>query len=226
MGGWSILDYGLNFSEDPHDWLQLGYASYLSSFALMNTGREESDYGYWFPGEQNDGALGMAFMSAKHDRAWYQKDEDRGAWRYDAEQNLGMAVVTRSASTILSKDPLFGWIAYGGSLWQNETGFEISPSDGVGLRFWAVNDSLRIGAELDRDTWTKISTSKDLDEIELMLETQTETHQTKLTLHKYGNEEWVVHQDGRLLISQPSGNREYYVLSVTDSQHTITIRRK
>ena len=34
MGGWGILDYGLNFAAAPYDWLQLGYASYLSSWAL------------------------------------------------------------------------------------------------------------------------------------------------------------------------------------------------
>src|SRR6185312_2206451 len=31
MGGWGILDYAMNFSDRPTDWLQLGYASYLSS---------------------------------------------------------------------------------------------------------------------------------------------------------------------------------------------------
>ena len=49
MGGWGILDYGLRFAPEPWDWLQLGYASYLSSWALMNTGRADTNYGYWFP---------------------------------------------------------------------------------------------------------------------------------------------------------------------------------
>ena len=39
MGGWGMLDYALNFAPRPSDWLQLGYASYLSSWCLMNTGR-------------------------------------------------------------------------------------------------------------------------------------------------------------------------------------------
>ena len=38
MGGWGVLDYALNFAPRPYDWLQLGYASYLSSWCLMNTG--------------------------------------------------------------------------------------------------------------------------------------------------------------------------------------------
>jgi len=46
MGGWGILDYGINFADNPFDWLQLGYASYLSSWCLMNTGTPETNYGY------------------------------------------------------------------------------------------------------------------------------------------------------------------------------------
>ena len=42
MGGWSILDYGKYFADDPYDWLHLGYASYLSSWSLMNTGTGDS----------------------------------------------------------------------------------------------------------------------------------------------------------------------------------------
>lgn len=55
MGGWAVLDYGLNFASDPAPYLRLGYASYLSAWALMNTGTAESNYGYWYPGRGNDG---------------------------------------------------------------------------------------------------------------------------------------------------------------------------
>ncbi len=58
MGGWSILDYGLNFASDPVPIFASGYASYLSAWALMNTGTPESNYGYWYPGKDNDGGAG------------------------------------------------------------------------------------------------------------------------------------------------------------------------
>ena len=95
MGGWAILDYGLRFAEKPYDWLQLGYASYLSSWALMNTGNEESNYGFWAPGKENDGAMGWAFMSSKFARAWNRKDYPRGAWYYDGEADLGNGAAIR-----------------------------------------------------------------------------------------------------------------------------------
>jgi hypothetical protein len=53
MGGWAVEDYGLNFASDPIPYLRLGYASYLSSWALLSSGTPESNYGYWFPGKEN-----------------------------------------------------------------------------------------------------------------------------------------------------------------------------
>ena len=83
MGGWGILDYGLRFAPEPWDWLQLGYASYLSSWALMNTGRADTNYGYWFPGPENDGASGWQFMTAKFGRAWIRTDGRVLDWTVD-----------------------------------------------------------------------------------------------------------------------------------------------
>jgi hypothetical protein len=61
MGGWSVLDYALHHADDPIPYLRLGYASYLSAWAQMNTGTAESDYGYWYPGPENDGGAGGDF---------------------------------------------------------------------------------------------------------------------------------------------------------------------
>lgn len=155
MGGWSILDYGLIYAEKPWDWLQLGYASYLSSWALMNTGTKETDYGYWYPGVENDGAMGWAFMSAKYGRAWIRKDEPRGAWRYDGEADLGLGASFRMAQTVLAADPIFGWIAYGGVLKQDEDWFSVIPRDGVRNKFSLVSESSRIRISMDRDCFEK-----------------------------------------------------------------------
>jgi hypothetical protein len=66
MGGWSILDYGLHIARDPTDYLRLGFASSLSSWALVNSGTGESGYGYWFPSGNNDGG----FMPEPSGRGW------------------------------------------------------------------------------------------------------------------------------------------------------------
>ncbi len=138
MGGWGILDYGINFASAPWDWLQLGYASYLSSWALMNTGRAETNYGYWFPGPENDGASGWAFATAKWGRAWIRKDVPRGPWHYDGEIDLGYGAGIRMATTLVTDDPLFGLIAYGGTLRADEMRLEVVPRDGLRQRFCAI----------------------------------------------------------------------------------------
>ncbi len=117
----------------------------------MNTGTEESNYGFWFPGKKNDGAMGWAFMDNKHGMAWMRKEVDRGAWFYDGEADLGNGAIFRMAQTVLSNDPLFGWIAYGGTLRETKTGFLITPKDGVRNRFSLVAGDRRLSVTLERD---------------------------------------------------------------------------
>ena len=137
MGGWGVLDYALNFAPKPFDWLQLGYASYLSSWCLMNTGRPETGYGYWYPGPENDGASGWQFMSAKAGSAWMGSSYPggvtvpRGPWRYDGEIDLGYGGALRMAATVVARDPVFGWIAYGGALEEKRGEVAVEPRDGV-----------------------------------------------------------------------------------------------
>ena len=229
MGGWSILDYGLQFSEDPHDWLQLGYASYLSSFALMNTGRPETEYGYWYPGEKNDGALGWAFQEEKHGREWIRQNEDRGAWRYDGEQNLGMGAVTRMASTIFTEDPLFGRIAYGGQFEETDEVYKIWPRDGVRIRFWLIDDNQRLGVELERDGFSRdkpILVSKNCNRIEFTIENRTNTsHQTKLILDGNKLDEWKLSLDDENIQPEIKNERIIFSLDIINSEHQILLER-
>jgi len=111
LGGWAILDYALNYAKDPYPYLRLGYASFLSSWALMNTGTKQTQYGFWYPGADNDGASGWAFSPEKYAPIWLRKENPRGAWSYDGEIDLGYCGALRAAATIVADDPLFGMIA-------------------------------------------------------------------------------------------------------------------
>ena len=190
MGGWSILDYAKFFAEDPYPWLRLGYASYLSSWALMNSGTEESDYGYWSPGKENDGAMGWAFISSKRGRAWIGKEYGRGAWMYDGEADLGNGAAVRMAETVLAEDPLFGWIAYGGVLSENRKGFAVVPSDGIRGRFSVVADNIRASMVLARDGFAggeAVKVSPAADRITFRIENRSpESHLTQLKVQGFG----------------------------------------
>jgi len=93
MGGWSILDYALYYAKDPEKYMRLGYASHLGSWALMNTGTPATNYGYWYPGRENDGAAAWAYGPEKYFRTWAGPSQARGAWAYDGEIDSGFSGV-------------------------------------------------------------------------------------------------------------------------------------
>jgi len=151
MGGWSILDYALHHAPDPWLYLRLGYASLLSSWALMNTGTEETNFGYWYPGPENDGGAGSAYVLAAYGSNWFGKEQPRGAWQYSGEIDLGFGAALRSTAVIVANDPIFGRIAYGGALLRSSGESCVIPQDGVGRRFHLLDGRHRIHLALDRD---------------------------------------------------------------------------
>lgn len=223
MGGWGVLDFGLNFAPDPYQWLQLGYASYLSSWSLMNTGTSANNYGSWFPGKENDGASGWQFMSSKAGTAWMGSSfpggvtEPRGPWHYDGEIDLGYGGALRMAATIVTKDPTFGWIAYGGSIKEiagpNSSSanlLAVNPRDGVRRRFDVLiqdpslpfKDSLgRLKIELARDGFdakSEVILDKALKSVAFTIENRTGgAHVTTMKLALPANAHMALTVDGK-----------------------------
>ena len=144
LGGWSILDYALHFAEDPTDSLRLGYASSLSSWALVNSGTEASGYGQWFPGRNNDGATGGGFMPDAIGRGWIGKEVSRGAWYYSAEQDVSYCGALRTHATIVTRDRVFGEYAYGGELTRKADTVSVIPRDGLRTRLHVIRDDQRL----------------------------------------------------------------------------------
>jgi hypothetical protein len=228
MGGWSILDYALNFAPRPTDWLQLGYASYLSSWSLMNTGRAENNYGFWFPGKENDGAAGWQFMSSKAGSAWMGSSYPggvtvpRGPWNYDGEIDLGFGGALRMAATIVTHDPIFGWFAYGGLLRENGNELTINPRDGVRRRFDVVipditlpfaEDTRRLKIELERDGFAAdglISLDKTASRIAFTVENRTgRPHSTGLRFSSPIGVTYSILQDGKPIGLEQTDNWDY-----------------
>ena len=151
MGGWSVLDYALYYARDPSANLRLGYASFLSAWALMNTGTPESNYGYWYPGKANDGGAGGGFEPAAYGRTWLEQPHHRGSWYYACEIDLGYCGALRSAATVLADDPIFGRFCFGGDWRDGRDGLEVIPKDGVRRRFHALLDSGKLHLVLASD---------------------------------------------------------------------------
>jgi hypothetical protein len=228
MGGWGVLDYGLNFAPSPYDWLQLGYASYLSSWSLMNTGTAATNYGFWFPGKENDGASGWQFTSAKAASAWMGGSfpggvtEPRGPWHYDGEIDLGYGGALRMAATVVTNDPTFGWIAYGASMKDGPNTLSVNPRDGLRRRLDIVlqdralpfADSLvRFKLELERDGFdakSDIVIDKSVRSVAFTLENRTATaHSTGLRLALPVNSHYTLTVDGKAVPLVATGNPDY-----------------
>jgi hypothetical protein len=176
LGGWGILDYGLHFATNPADYLQLGYASSLSSWALVNSGTAASGYGYWFPSQNNDGATGGGFMPEPSGRAWIGKQMTRGAWYYSAEEDVGYVGALRTHATILTRDPVFGEFAYGGEMTRASASVSVIPRDGLRVRFHVVRGSQRLHMLLDHDGFAKeraIVVSDDLSALQFAVENRS-----------------------------------------------------
>ena len=229
MGGWAILDYAMNYAKDPFPYLRLGYASYLSSWALMNTGTPESNYGYWYPGPANDGATGWAVTPEKYGPMWIRKDNPRGAWPYDGEIELGYAGGLRMAATILAHDPLFGLIAYGGILEEIEGAWAVVPQDGLRSRFCIVESDRRLMINCDWDGFAageQIIVRKDGTRIDLRIENRSGvTHTMTISVNGMQDGSYAVTgANGLSTIVVKSGRAQIPVLLGADGTQAISLQ--
>ncbi|MCC7208738.1 MAG: hypothetical protein IT323_15630, partial [Anaerolineae bacterium] len=151
MGGWAILDYALHYAEDAARYARLGYASYLAGWALVNSGTPESNYGFWFPGPENDGATGWAFEPGKYTTNWAGKAQGRGVWSYDGEIDSGFSGGLRTAAVVVVDDPLFGLFAYGGILEVTGHSLVLWPKDGLRQRLHLLDADPALHITLERD---------------------------------------------------------------------------
>ena len=174
MGACSLLDYACYYAQDPFGILRLAYGSLLSSWALMNTGDEESKYGYWFPGKEHDGCAGGGFEPLYLGETWLEQPHTGGSWYYSCEIDLGFCGGFRGAAAILAEDPLFGTICYGGILRKTDQCCRVDISDGVQRRFHYITKDKKLHVELQHGQFTEensVEIAMDLSRIELRIKT-------------------------------------------------------
>jgi hypothetical protein len=204
LGGWAVLDHGLNFADNPTDYLRLGYASALSAWCLVNSGTAESGYGYWYPAKANDGATAGGFIPEAWGRGWIGKTMPRGAWHYSAEEDVGYVGALRTQATVVVNDPVFGDYAYGGILSRANNSVRVIAHDGLRMRLHVIRDKQRFHLLLDNDGFAAeqpITISDDLHTVAFRVENRAaKPHATHMRIS-----------------GMPSGN---YAISVNGSQVT------
>ena len=235
MGGCSILEHALYYEDEPWEMLRLGYGSLLSSYALMNTGTEESGYGFWFPGKEHDGAAGGGFEPLYETETWLNQPNHGGSWYYSCEIDLGFCGGIRGACGVLADDPVLGMTAYGGILteenspvpndnagFEEEKIFAFSSRDGAGRRFHYLSGKKRfhaslIGAVLAKET--SVTVSKSGRKITIFLEPQATGASRRLKIETRYMGEWTARAgetalkaDGKGEIILPEGENIIEIL--------------
>jgi len=235
MGGWALVDYALHVAPAPDAFLRLGYASYLSAWAMVNSGTPASNYGYWYPGPQNDGAAGWGFSAEKFGSTWIRKDVGRGAWPYDGEIDLGFGGALRTSATIVADDAIFGRVAYGGVLVDaNGAGVvRVVPRDGLRQRLHVLTrEGVRLHVWLDWDGFAAgeaVEISADGSRVAFTLENRSGlSHQSRLRLAGLAPGTYELRQDGRAVTSATAGADGQVRLSwpVTGDRAAIVIERR
>jgi len=230
MGGWAILDYGLYFADVPTDYIQLGYASMLSSWALVNAGTKENNYGFWYPGEFQDGAVGWGFMPQKLGNEWNPATHPipRGVWPVCGEIDHGLTAGIEAASTVVYDDPIFGLVACGGILQINDDVVSVDPRDGVRQRFHARLNGKHLRIFLDRDGFAKnqpIVFDKQMSKIEFALENRASIdHSTVVKILGLPADDYVITVNGMKMGSVQVRENEETVLPVEIEAKTAIIK--
>lgn len=187
MGANGILTYALDYlnQEEGEELIRLGYAALLSSWALMNTGTKESNYGYWYGGIENDGGAGGGFEPAPYGETWLNQAYTRGSWNYSCEIDLGFCGAIRSMATVVIKDSIFDNFCYGGELIRLEKQDCIYLKDGIRRRLYYVGDERTLKIEVKAAKFTKelpVTISHDWHQISCQIDTVAGSLVTYLTM--------------------------------------------
>lgn len=235
MGGWALVDYALHVAAEPGAFLRVGYASYLSAWAMVNSGTAASNYGYWYPGPQNDGAAAWGFSAEKFGSTWIRKDVGRGAWPYDGEIDLGFGGALRTSATIVADDAIFGRVAYGGTLVDAGVGgvVRVVPRDGLRQRLHLLTrDGKRRHVWLDWDGFAPgevVEIGADGSRLAFVLENRSGlSHQARLRLAGLAPGTYELRQDGRAVASATAGEdgRLRFSWPVDGERASIVVERR
>ncbi len=186
MGGWSILDYALHHAADPFEFLRLGYGCMMSSWALMNTGTEETNYGYFFPGKEHDGAASGGFEPLFIGETWLQQPHHFGPWYYSCEIDLGFCGYLHGAATVLSCDPLFGMTCLGGKAENCNSKWTVHLNDGVNRRFHYVEADRRIHITTDCGRIEKVEVDTENGNVAVSINLDSNNCTANITVEKTG----------------------------------------
>lgn len=223
MGGAAILDYAFRYSDDPARFINYGYNSLISSWALINTG-------YWYPSARNNGAAGWEFSETENAWKFYFEmiSRDRGPFRYDGEIDHGFTGGVHAAGTYVVNDPDFGLLAYGGDVSEKDGIFSLHPDDGICRRVFFTTP-VRAGIELRQDAFdpkTPVQVSSDGSVISFVIENRYGSpHSCNVKLWAFPQGEYEIAVNGKTIAANlsPGSDSDMTFSFELDKKACVTI---
>lgn len=130
------------------------------------------------------------------------RDLPHGAWPICGEGDHGLVGAIAAACTVLFEDPLFGLMAYGGTVATQGDHLSVIPRDGVRQRFSAVLGRQALHLALDRDGLRRersVELNRNLKALSFVLENRgTVPHLTLLRLECLPTGSYGLKVDGQL----------------------------
>lgn len=164
VGGMSLLDYTLNYSDNRAYDIKLAYGSYMAGWALINSGYYDDNpnnlySSIWY----YQGRKGETMHSVN---SWEKVlPIYNGGLTTSGESALGFWAALHMASTVITDDPVFGLYAYGGTVSETKTGFAVTTRDGVRKRVHLINLEEVVSVELLQDQFSSLEISKNADNL-------------------------------------------------------------
>lgn len=177
VGGMSLLDYTLNYSDNRAYDIKLAYGSYMAGWALINSGYYDDNpnnlySSIWY----YQGRKGKTMHSVN---SWEKiLPIYNGGLATSGESALGFWAALHMASTVISDDPVFGVYAYGGKVNEAEKGFTIIPNDGVRKRVHLLNMEEVVSIELLQDQISSLKIAKNADNLSIKVDNVTGSEHT------------------------------------------------
>lgn len=169
LGGWSLMQYALEYSDAAEFDLQLAYGSYLAGWALINSG--------WYSDKPyNIGSSVWYYQGIKGTTMDSVNDWEKilpvynGAVAVSGESALGFWAGLNMACTAVVRDDVFGLYAYGGNLSEKNGRITVIPKDGVRKRVHIVTDGKTVSAELSGGCITLFEYAADMSSIGIKIE--------------------------------------------------------
>ncbi|MCF6411138.1 DUF5695 domain-containing protein [Pseudalkalibacillus salsuginis] len=223
LAGYTMDDWTRNHSEQPEIAQRLNWAGKIANVSHINSGQIDRN-------PENIGAVSWSYQSelGNHNALGHGGGPLLNGWRsMSGEADLGLWGAIKLLSVDISNDPLFGLVAYGGTVTEESGNYVVVPKDGVSQRLNLITEKFNMELQRDKFSEATISPNKDYLKFTLRNVTQGSKHNTEVSLSGLKSGSYDVIVDGEVAdrintftskttFTVPVGKKETYEVELVE----------